>query len=146
MVNTTTGVTARRTSFFAVPDFGSTVHQVQGKTIKALLAGTRDFNHKFTFEDLVHLYVTLSRLPSSDGLCLLQPFSKDLCQNGPPPEPAIMQAFLRGEDGIEESFSKYDELASSRASKNSDHFRTKMTCASCKFRGLDVVEEVPGNR
>jgi len=142
MVNTTTGVTAKRTSFFAVPDFGSTVHQVQGKTIKALLAGTRDFSHKFTFEDLVHLYVTLSRLPSVDGLCLLQPFSKDLCQNGPPPEPSIMQAYLKGEDRWQVSMIKYDQVALDRMSQNDDRFCTKLTCASCKFRGRNVVEEL----
>jgi hypothetical protein len=86
IVNKATGISVSRTSFCAIMDFGSTVHQVQGKTEKALLAGFKSLEASCNIEDLVHAYVTLSRVGSSTRVKVLDAFSPMLLQQCPPPD------------------------------------------------------------
>eukprot|EP00973_Karenia_brevis_P020135 2763385-Karenia_brevis.AAC.1 len=41
-VNKFTGVKARRTGFFLLPDFASTAHMIQGRSLEAVLCGVTD--------------------------------------------------------------------------------------------------------
>ena len=57
-VNKYTGVKARRTGFFLLPDFASTAHMIQGTSLDAVLCGVTD--------DQIAAYVSYSRAKRSD--------------------------------------------------------------------------------
>ena len=57
-VNKYTGVKARRTGFFFVPDFAATAHIIQGTSLNAVLCGVVD--------NQIAAYVAYSRAKNSD--------------------------------------------------------------------------------
>ena len=139
-VNTSTGITARRMGFFCVPDFGSTVHQVQGKTLDAVLAGVKNHDTPPSMENLVHLIVLMSRVPHRGAIWLMQPFNKHLCQRGPPVGVAVLHAFLTGGIGVQEAFARFDAFYEERRQETAsadkkagtkDEPRQKAECYRC---------------
>ena len=74
-VNKYTGIEARRTGFFILPDFGSTAHMIQGFTLDAAFADLQDAGGKVSTTAQIAAYVCLSRIKQLKHICVLQPFS-----------------------------------------------------------------------
>ena len=83
-VNKYTGIEARRTGFFILPDFGSTAHMIQGATLDAAFADLQDAGGKVSTTAQIAAYVCLSRIKQLKHICVLQPFSPLLFTRGPP--------------------------------------------------------------
>ena len=77
-VNKRTGVEARRTGFFLIPDFAATAHMVQGKTEDAVFAEATEILQNPMPEEMVTTYVGMSRVKELEKLVVLQPFTPDL--------------------------------------------------------------------
>ena len=74
VVNKYTGIQARRTGFFLLPDFGSTAHMIQGQTLGAVLCDALEASAPTTSEQQVAGYVGYSRVKTLAGIWVLQPF------------------------------------------------------------------------
>ena len=61
-MNKYTGVLARRTGFFLLPDFGSTAHMVQGQTVDGVLPDALEASAATTSENQIAGYVGFSRV------------------------------------------------------------------------------------
>ena len=66
VVNEYTGIKARRTGYFIVPDFASTAHGIQGTSLDAVLCAAIGPEEKTTTQDQVAAYVSLSRAKRAD--------------------------------------------------------------------------------
>ena len=66
VVNEYTGIKARRTGYFIVPDFASTAHGIQGTSLDAVLCAAKGPEEKTTTQDQVAAYVSLSRAKRAD--------------------------------------------------------------------------------
>ena len=66
VVNEYTGIKARRTGYFIVPDFASTAHGIQGTSLDAVLCAAIVPEEKTTTQDQVAAYVSLSRAKRAD--------------------------------------------------------------------------------
>ena len=86
-MNKYTGIQARRTGFWILPDFGSTAHMIQGATVDAAFADPQDVAIKVGLTLQIAMYVCLSRVKELLSLCVLQPLSPLLFKRGPPPGP-----------------------------------------------------------
>ena len=98
-VNRRTGVRARRTGYFLVPDFASTAHMIQGQSLLAAFVDlvSNDGTEDSTEEQYLKAYVMLSRAKVLDNLWILRPFAKDLFHQGPPTGPNIFMKKLKNE-------------------------------------------------
>ena len=81
-VNKYTGVKARRTGYFLLPDFASTAHMIQGTSLDAVLCGITD--------NQIAAYVGYSRAKISENVWGLQPFSPWLFDSGAPTGPIVI--------------------------------------------------------
>ena len=61
-VNKYTGIEARRTGFWILPDFGSTAHMIQGATLDAAFVDPQHIASKVSLTLQVAVYVCLSRV------------------------------------------------------------------------------------
>ena len=96
-VNKYTGISARRSGYFMVPDFGSTAHMIQGQTLDAAFADAQEIQTKPTCESHIASYIAFSRVKQMKNIWILQPFSPFLFRQGAPTGPAILMRKLRGE-------------------------------------------------
>eukprot|EP00973_Karenia_brevis_P035315 4870314-Karenia_brevis.AAC.1 len=60
-VNKATGIQARRTGFFLLPDLGSTSFMIQGQSREAVICHNMDYADPLTDATLVDAYVSFSR-------------------------------------------------------------------------------------
>ena len=95
-VNKYTGIEARRTGFWILPDFASTAHMIQGATLDAAFVDPQDVASKVSLTLQIAVYVCLSRVKELLSLCVLQPFSPLLFKRGPPPGPHRLMRKLEG--------------------------------------------------
>ena len=95
-VNKYTGIEARRTGFWILPDFASTAHMIQGATLDAAFVDPQDVVSKVSLTLQIAVYVCLSRVKELSSLCVLQPFSPLLFKRGPPPGPHRLMRKLEG--------------------------------------------------
>ena len=98
LLNNRTKVKARRTGFFAVPDFSSTAHMIQGHSLEAAFAQLVDTNimEKPTDELQERGYVMLSRAKFPERMWVLEAFARQLFARREPPGPSILMRKLRG--------------------------------------------------
>ena len=74
-VNKYSGVSARRSGYFMVPDFGSTAHMIQGQTLQAAFADAQEVQTKPSCESHIASYIAFSRVKQMSTIWILQPFS-----------------------------------------------------------------------
>ena len=103
-VNKYTGIEARRTGFWFLPDFGSTAHMIQGATLEAAFADLQEASCNVSSALQIAGYVCLSRIKELEKICILQPFSPLLFTRGPPAGPQRLIQKLQKEMTIEECF------------------------------------------
>ena len=96
-VNKYTGISARRSGYLMVPDFGSTAHMVQGQTLDAGFADAQEVQTTPTCDSHIASYIAFSRVKQMANIWILQPFSPFLFRQGAPKGPAILMRKLRGE-------------------------------------------------
>ncbi len=86
-VNKHTGIEARRTGFWILPDFGSSAHMIQGATVEAAFADLQHCSNKPDMTSMIAEYVCLSRVKPMQDICVMQPFSTSLFGLGNPEGP-----------------------------------------------------------
>ena len=106
-VNKYTGIEARRTGFWFLPDFGSTAHMIQGATLEAAFADLQEASCNVSSALQIAGYVCLSRIKELEKICILQPFSPLLFTRGPPAGPQRLIQKLQKEMTIEECFEEW---------------------------------------
>ena len=119
-VDKRTKIKARRTGFFAVPDFASTAHMIQGQSLEAAFADVvhTEFNEKPTEELHVAGYVMLSRAKYLSKIWIMQAFSRDLFAQGPPPAPHILLRKLRGEIAVSDVAGEFAKVLKKEVPKD----------------------------
>ena len=113
---------AKRTSFFLIPDFGSTAHMCQGQTLDAAFVDPMEAWAKVHLDMQIAVYVMLSRVKRLASLVLMQPFSPWLFRQGALPGPNILMKKLRGEvnvDEVKEEFAKAESAREQRTGAES---------------------------
>jgi len=103
----------RRHQFPVAPDYARTAYSCQGFTLPAAIVDL-NFDKR---TDPVTGYVALSRVRTADDILILQPFSKDVFQQGVADNPDILMAYLRGEDVDELLRPRRDAEAEKQAKK-----------------------------
>ena len=106
-VNKYTGIEARRTGFWFLPDFGSTAHMIQGATLEAAFADLQEASCNVSSALQIAGYVCLSRIKELEKICILQAFSPLLFTRGPPAGPQRLIQKLQKEMTIEECFEEW---------------------------------------
>ena len=102
-VNKWSGISARRSGYYIVPDFGSTAHVIQGQTLDAAFADAQEVQTSPSSETHIVSYIAFSRIKDMIKMCILQPFSPFLFRQGAPKGPAILMRKLRGEITAQEA-------------------------------------------
>ena len=102
-----------RHQFPVAPDYARTAYSSQGFTLPAAIVDL-NFDKR---TDPVTGYVALSRVRTANDILILQPFSKDVFQQGVNENPDILMAYLRGEDVDELLRPRRDAEAAKQAKK-----------------------------
>ena len=136
-VNKHTGIEARRTGFWILPDFGSTAHMIQGATLEAAFADLQDASNAGSMTSQIAAYVCLSRVKMLLRMCVLQPFSTFLFSRGDPVGPRRLVRKLRGEITAEEAADEWfqDSREDAFQEEKKDPMSMKHLCASCYLQG-----------
>ncbi len=133
-VNTKTGVSARRTGFFLIPDFGSTAHMIQGQTLDGVLPDAESHVSPAGPSTHIGAYIGFSRVKTLQGVWILRPFSPFLFTAGSPPGPDILMKKLRGE--ITGSCEELLELfGADLQTKATDPMQAEYMCTQCLLNG-----------
>ena len=106
-VNRRTGVEARRTGFWLIPDFGSTAHMIQGATLEAAFVDLQDPTVTTGITSQIAAYVCLSRVKKMKSVCVMQPFSPFLFRHGNPAGPDRLLRKIRGEISAKQAFEEW---------------------------------------
>ena len=136
-VNKRTGITARRTGFFLIPDFAATAHMVQGQTLEAVFAEATELMQNAMPEEMVTAYVALSRVKEMEKIIVLQPFSMELFRSGPPAGPSILLRKLRGELTSQEARLELRRAAEADRERRKQARKTQSLhrCMRCWWKG-----------
>ena len=139
-VNKYTGIEARRTGFWILPDFGSTAHMIQGATLDAAFVDIQDVASKVGLTLQIAIYVCLSRVKELLSLCVLQPLSPLLFKRGPPPGPHRLIRKLDPNDpltteGALDEWRQEADVVEDELKKKDDPMKAEFVCASCYLRG-----------
>ena len=135
-VNQKTGVEARRTGFWMIPDFGSTAHMIQGATLEAAFVDLQDPSVKTGITSQIAAYVCLSRVKKMKSVCVMQPFSPFLFRHGNPAGPDRLLRRLRGDISAKQAFEEWAACSNEEVASNScDPLAQKHLCVSCYFKG-----------
>ena len=102
-MNLYTGIQARRTGYFMLPDFASTAHMSQGGSLDAVLCNLPSPSEKVTTQEQIAGYVSLSRARRADKVLALQAFSPWLFRQGQPRGPELLVQKLRGDISAEDA-------------------------------------------
>ena len=137
-LNKHTGIQARRTGFWFLPDFGSTAHMIQGATLEAAFVDLQHTSSKVSMTSQIAAYVCLSRVKFLLKICVLQAFSTFLFSRGNPTGPERLRRKLAGDITWEEALLEWaaedgdEEVAEA---EKSDPVALKHICASCYLQG-----------
>ena len=82
-----TGIEARRTGLWLLPNFGSTAHKIQGATLEAAFAELQHSSSKPPMTSMIAADVCVSRVRQVQRICIVQPFSPFLFALGNPEGP-----------------------------------------------------------
>ena len=139
-VNKHTGIEARRTGFWMLPDFGSTAHMIQGATLDAAFADLQTAWSKVSMMSQIAAYICLSRVRMLERICVLQPFSPFLFRGGSPAGPERLIRKLA--EGIESDQAlaewndeRWAEPAESSTDQAKDPLQMNHLCTSCYLKG-----------
>ena len=83
VVNKSTGVKARRTGYFLLPDFASTAHMIQGQTCQAAECDSMEAHTATTAEHQIAGYVGLSRVKALEGIWFCNPSLRGYSREDP---------------------------------------------------------------
>ena len=134
-VNRRTGVEARRTGFWLIPDFGSTAHMIQGATLEAAFVDLQDPTVTTGITSQIAAYVCLSRVKKMKSVCVMQPFSPFLFRHGNPAGPDRLLRKIRGEISAKQAFEEWAACSNEEvASASCDPLAQKHLCVSCYLK------------
>ena len=71
-VNKHTGIQARRTGFWFLPDFGSTAHMIQRATPEAAFVDLQQSSSKASMTSQIAAYICLLRVKRLPSICIMQ--------------------------------------------------------------------------
>ena len=139
-VNKYTGISARRSGYFMVPDFGSTAHMIQGQTLDAGFADAQEVQTTPSGESHIASYIAFSRVKEMEKIWMLQPFSPFLFRQGAPKGPAILMQKLRGEISAEQAANAaaehlHEEFECKKCSGKYDITKQQFMCVHCYWSG-----------
>ena len=135
-VNKHTGIEARRTGFWMLPDFGSTAHMIQGATLEAAFADLQHFSSRASMTAQIAAYVCLSRVKRLLSICVMQPFSTFLFALGNPVGPERLVRKLSGQITADEAIYEWSALDDEAAeAEKMDPMARKHLCACCYLKG-----------
>ena len=135
-VNKHTGIEARRTGFWMLPDFGSTAHMIQGATLEAAFADLQHFFSRASMTAQIAAYVCLSRVKRLLSICVMQPFSTFLFALGNPVGPERLVRKLSGQITGDEAIYEWSTLDNEAAeAEKMDPMARKHLCACCYLKG-----------
>lgn len=139
-VNKYTGIEARRTGFWMLPDFGSTAHMIQGATLEAAFADLQTAWSKVSMISQIAAYVCLSRVKMLERTSVLQPFSPFLFSRGSPAGPERLIRKLAERITSLEALEQWNaELFAEPAGGATDQDKyplsSKHVCTSCYLKG-----------
>jgi hypothetical protein len=138
-VNKYTGIQARRSGYFILPDFASTAHMIQGATLDAVFSDAQDVGATVTMGAQIAAYVGFTRIKELSKICVLQPFSPLLFARGPPRGPERLIRKLSGVISSDEALEEWSEDNKpgneDTATATGDPMRQKYRCTSCFLRG-----------
>ena len=144
-----TKVKARRTGFFAVPDFSSTAHMIQGHSLEAAFAQLVSSNIMETPTDELQQngYVMLSRAKYPERMWVLQAFARQLFARGEPPGPSILMRKLRGElkpEDIKDAFiTELERKKKLGGEQYKDFLKIQYRCTHCFLSGRTDFMKFP---
>ena len=128
-VNKHTGIEARRTGFWILPDFGSTAHMIQGATLEAAFADLQHSPSKASMTSQIAAYVCLSRVKRLLNICVMQPFSTFLFALGNPDGPERLVKRLSGQLTADQAIYEWSALADADAEAENIDPMARNTCA-----------------
>ena len=135
-VNKSTGIQARRTGFFLLPDFGSTSFMIQGQSREAVICHNVDYADPLTDAALVDAYVSFSRVKKLAGIYLLGAFSPYAFKRGAPLAPDLLLKVLRREITLDEALRQFAEHDMEEPEENkSDPMMQSYRCMQCFAAG-----------
>jgi hypothetical protein len=144
-VNKNTGVQARRTGYFVIPDFASTAHMIQGSTLPAVFADTEGMEDdsgslKHAGESQISSYISFSRVRDKCGIWMMQPFSPFLFRQGSPVGPQILIDKLRNDlrlEDVDDAFVERETAKEPVGGKKKSLMEHKYLCAHCLLEGRE---------
>ena len=139
-VNRFTGISARRSGYRIVFDFGSTAHMAQGQPSDAALADAHGVATDPTSDSFIAPYIPFSRAKAMKSIWILQPLFPFLFQQGAPTGPDILMRKLRGEISAEEVAHLTLEVVDGESECKDSHRKYDATgnlfiCMHCFFCG-----------
>ena len=138
-VNKYTGIEARRTGFWMLPDFGSTAHMIQGATLEAAFADLLAAYSKGSMISQIAAYICLSRVKQLESMCVMQPFSPFLFSHGSPAGPERLVRKLSKQISRDEALMEWEAEGSEEHAEPSNEGRkdpmvAKHMCTSCYLK------------
>ena len=138
-VNKYTGIEARRTGFWMLPDFGSTAHMIQGATLEAAFADLLAAYSKASMISQIAAYICLSRVKRLESMCVMQPFSPFLFSHGSPAGPERLIRKLSKQISRDEALMEWEAEGSEEHAEPSNEGRkdpmvAKHMCTSCYLK------------
>ena len=115
-MNLYTGIQARRTGYFMLPDFASTAHMSQGESLDAVSCNLSSPSDKVTTQEQIAGYVSISRARRADKVWALQAFSPWLFRQGQPRGPELLMQKLRGDISAEDAETPWARIGGAMAS------------------------------
>ena len=93
-----------RHGFTIASDFSGTAHSFQGANLEAAITDCNEWNVMPSRKDQLTGYMCLNRIETAESLCIVQPFSPYLFQQGDLPGPSLFLKFWREEMTTEQAY------------------------------------------
>ena len=126
-----TGIEAKRTSFWIIPDFCSTAHMIQGATLKAAYMDAQHSGCNIGLVNQIAAYVCLSRVKQLEGIYVLQSFSPLLFNRGPPEGPERLLRKLENPSQTEDILAEWYTDEALQDSKSGRPLSITHICTCC---------------
>ena len=130
-----TGIEAKRTSFWIIPDFCSTAHMIQGATLKAAYMDAQHSGCNVGLVNQIAAYVCLSRVKQLEGIYVLQSFSPLLFNRGPPEGPERLLRKLENPAQTEDILAEWYTDEALQDSKSGRPLAITHICTCCYLKG-----------
>ena len=134
-VNKYTGIEAKRTGFWIIPDFCSTAHMIQGATLAAAFVDAQHSATNVSLMNQIAAYVCLSRVKKLATIFVLQAFSPLLFNRGPPEGPAKLLEKLENPEKACDILQNWINEDAVKDKDTGKPLSTKHLCTCCYLRG-----------